>query len=102
MDETSAPAPPQRARFLGPQLPGVVPTIAVIICVIVFLAIQTSQGETVDRLQQWGWGPASAVWHGKVWLLVTSAFVLGKITPNFPKSLCAGNTKAWAEEERDR
>jgi len=75
MDETSAPAPPQRARFLGPQLPGVVPTIAVIICVIVFLAIQTSQGETVDRLQQWGWGPASAVWHGKVWLLVTSAFV---------------------------
>ena len=75
MDETSAPAPPQRARFLGPQLPGVVPTITVIICVIVFLAIQTSQGETVDRLQQWGWGPASAVWHGKVWLLVTSAFV---------------------------
>jgi membrane associated rhomboid family serine protease len=74
-ESVSPTAKPGGFRLSGPEIPGVVPTLAALVCVGLFIGVHSGAGERVARLQSWGWAPASAVWGGSVWALVTSAFL---------------------------
>jgi GlpG protein len=73
--ENEQPPPESGIKFHGPELPGWVPTVAGLICIIVFIGVNSGAGDRTEHLSRWGWGPASSVWSGHLWLLVTSAFL---------------------------
>lgn len=62
-----APEPPVRRPF---------PWVTWALCatvVAIFVGIHADGGEAA--VQRWGWQPASEIWRGKPWALITSAFV---------------------------
>ncbi len=66
-------APPPRSR---PRLPLPRATTALCAwCVVVFLGITAAGGPSWETLARWGYLPASRVWDGAYWVLLSSAFV---------------------------